>query len=349
MGPSDLLSGEHVLDREKPSTVATGTPMGTVRNRSGDLFKPSALRSYEQAMRLRVLPELGPVRLADIRRSDLQGFADRLLADELNASTIRGTLLPLRAVFRRAVSRGELAVNPCSGLDLPAVRGRRERFASPWEAEQLIAALRAEDRPVWTTAMYAGLRRGELKALRVEDVHLAAGLVRVERGWDDREGEIELKSRAGRRTVPIAAVLRDYLAEHLTRSHRAGADLMFGRTTVDPFNGKALQDRADTAWRNAKLERITLHECRHTFASLMIAAGVNAKALQTFMGHAEIATTLDRYGHLMPGSEEEAAGLLDTYLDAQRERAEEAARAAGGVHGEGLTGAPTGARVAHER
>ena len=57
-----------------------------------------------------------------------------------------------------------------------------------------------------------------------------------------------------------------------------------------------------------------MHECRHTFASLMIAAGVNAKALSTFMGHASITITLDRYGHLFPGSEEEAAGLLDAYL-----------------------------------
>jgi integrase len=61
----------------------------------------------------------------------------------------------------------------------------------------------------------------------------------------------------------------------------------------------------------------------------MIAAGVNAKALSTFMGHAKISTTLDLYGHLMPGSEGEAAGLLDAYLEAQRERVEEQARAAG--------------------
>jgi integrase len=60
------------------------------------------------------------------------------------------------------------------------------------------------------------------------------------------------------------------------------------------------------------------HECRHTYASLMIAAGVNAKALQTFMGHSSITETLDRYGHLMPGSEEEAAGLLDAFLDRAR-------------------------------
>jgi integrase len=95
---------------------------------------------------------------------------------------------------------------------------------------------------------------------------------------------------------------------------------------------------------DAQLDRLTPHEGRHTFASLMIAAGVNAKALSTFMGHAKIGITLDRYGHLMPGSEAEAAGLLDAYLTAQRERAEDAARAAGGE----LTGAPTGAALANE-
>ncbi|MGH2590387.1 MAG: hypothetical protein ACRDGW_06275, partial [Actinomycetota bacterium] len=63
-----------------------------------------------------------------------------------------------------------------------------------------------------------------------------------------------------------------------------------------------------------------------------------------FMGHANISITLDRYGHLMPGSVEEAAGLLDTYLTAQRDRAEERARAAGGER----TGAPTGARAASQ-
>ncbi len=58
----------------------------------------------------------------------------------------------------------------------------------------------------------------------------------------------------------------------------------------------------------------------------MIAAGVNAKALQTYMGHASVSITLDRYGHLMPGSEAEAASLLDAYLTAERKRADEAAR-----------------------
>ena len=68
------------------------------------------------------------------------------------------------------------------------------------------------------------------------------------------------------------------------------------------------------------------------------------------MGHANISITLDRYEDLMPGFwESEAAGLLDAYLAAQRRRDEEVARAAGGVQDLCLTGAPTGARVAHDR
>jgi len=57
-----------------------------------------------------------------------------------------------------------------------------------------------------------------------------------------------------------------------------------------------------------------LHEARHTFASLMIAAGVNAKALSCYMGHSSVTITYDRYGHLMPGNENESVALLDAYL-----------------------------------
>ncbi len=325
------------LRAPKPTTVRQaweawqeGATAGAVTNRSGQRYKPSSLRSYEQAMRLRVLPWFAQTRLADLGRPDLQEFVNALIAEGINPSTIQISLLPLRAIFRRAISLGQIGVNPCSGLELPAVRGRRERYASPEEAATLIAAVPERDRTIWATAMYGGLRRGELRALRVEDVDLANGIIRVERGWDPREGEIELKSRAGRRKVPISAVLRDFLDEYLRRVNRAGADLLFGRTAADPFIGEKLSERADEAWQAAGLDRITLHECRHTFASLMIAAHVNAKAVSTFMGHANISITLDRYGHLMPGSEAEAASLLDGYLAARRERAEEAVRAADG-------------------
>jgi integrase len=205
-----------------------------------------------------------------------------------------------------------VAVNPTRDLELPAVRSHRERIASPDEAAKLIAALLEGDRALWAVALYAGARRGELMALRWPKIDLAEGVIHLERGWDDKEGEIELKSRTSRRRVPIPAVLRDHLVEHRMRTE--GDGLVFGRTASDPFRPGAVTARADEAWKQAGLKRITLHECRHTFASLMIAAGVNAKALSTYMGHSSIKVTFDKYGHLMPGNEEEAAALLDAFL-----------------------------------
>jgi integrase len=62
------------------------------------------------------------------------------------------------------------------------------------------------------------------------------------------------------------------------------------------------------------MQRMTLHECRHTFASLAIASGVNAKTLQDIGGWSSIAIVFDRYGHLMPGARDVAAQLMDTYI-----------------------------------
>jgi integrase len=301
-----------------------GAKAGIVRNRSGDPYKPSTLRGYRQALKGRLLPLVGPVKLADLRRADVQRLVQRLQREGLDASTIRNVLMPLRAIYRQAIALDEVALNPVSGVQLPAVRGRRDRFASPTEATKLLAALPRPDRTIWATAIYTGLRRAELLALGVEDVDLATGLVSVHNSWDVKEaGLVGLKSRAARRRVPIPAVLRDELDEHIMGlAFKHG--FIFGRAAGEPFESSGLRQRADTLWRRAKLRRITLHECRHTYASLMIAAGVNAKALSTFMGHASITITLDRYGHLMPGSEDEAADLLDEYL----ERADDEARKA---------------------
>src|SRR5262249_2798276 len=230
----------------------------------------------------RILPELGAARLSNINRLDLQDLADRMLADGRDPSTIRNTFLPLRAIFRRAVARGEVAVNPTTGLELPAVRGRRERIASPDEAEQLIEALPESDRALWATAFYAGIRLGELRALRWTDVDLPAGVIHVRRAWDQKAGHIEPKSRAGLRDVPIPTVLRSYLAAHRLAA-ASDAGLVFGRRPTHPFNPATVNIRARKAWREAELAPIGLHEARPTYPSLMIAAGVHAKAPPTYL------------------------------------------------------------------
>lgn len=166
--------------------------------------------------------------------------------------------------------------------------------------------------------------------MRACDIDFEANLIAVERGWDQVEGVIEPKSRAGRRTVPLLAVLRSFLEDCLLRSGRSGEGLVFGRTTEEAFYASIVDGRAKRTWASANrrehevaeregrepvlLKRITLHECRHTFASLLIDSGANPKAIQQFMGHAKIQTTFDIYGHLLPGSHDEVRKRMDSYL-----------------------------------
>jgi integrase len=227
----------------------------------------------------------------------------------------------VRALYRRAVARGEVALNPTAGLQLPAVRGRRDRIASVTEADSLLAVLPDGDRAVWATAFFAGLRRGELMALDVKhafDANGVASTIAVERSYDPVAGEyITPKSHAGTRRVPVTQELRGCLGSHQLGLGRT-TGLLFGRTVTRPFDDRALKVRAERAWSQAGLTPITLHEARHTYASLLIAAGVNTKAISTYMGHASVTITLDCYGHLMPGNEAEAADRLDAYIARQR-------------------------------
>src|SRR5262249_28931428 len=155
-----------------------------------------------------VVPALGPVRISQLRRRDVQELlVDELVRRGLSGSRIRGVLNAFRAVLRRPLQADEIQVDPTDRLDLPTGERPRERAASPAEAAALLEALPAEDRALWATAFYAGLRRGELRALRWEDVDDAVSEIRVSRGWDDVEGEIAPKSEKGVRRVPVAGAL----------------------------------------------------------------------------------------------------------------------------------------------
>jgi integrase len=137
----------------------------------------------------------------------------------------------------------------------------------------------------------------------------------------------------------MPGVLRDALMDQRLGADNSSPDeLVFGGGEGKPFQAAVIYRRADRAWSNAGVDRLRLHQARHAYASFMIAAGVNAKALSSFMGHSSIKVTFDLYGHLMPGTEAEAAAMLDTYLGSQIEAGEQAARAAGMWEHHGVTG-----------
>ncbi|HEX3803604.1 MAG TPA: site-specific integrase [Solirubrobacteraceae bacterium] len=306
--------------RNAAGAFVTGMKDASVLDRAGKPYKPSTIRNYEGWLDRYVLPELGDKKLSDVRRADVQDLVDKLIGSGLAGSTVRNALDPFRRIMHRALRRDVITIDPTDGIDWPSASKNRDRVASPTEAAALIAAVPESDRALWATAMYAGLRAGELRALRAGCVDLDAGVIHVVAGWDDQEGEIEVKSRAGVRTVPIIAELRPILIAHLMATGRRGRPdaLVFGRTDTDPFLRSTPRNRARKAWTDAKLDPITLHECRHTYASTMVAAGVDPGEVMRRMVHSTVAMTLDRYTHGIKGNEADTAEKMQSFIERSR-------------------------------
>lgn len=319
--------------------LIAGMRDGSVFDRSGRAYRPSTIRNYEADVRRWLIPALASFRLRELRRSDVQALIDRMHADGLAGSTIRNKIEPLRVLYRRAVQDEEVTTNPTTHLRLPALATSARRIADPARAAILLDALPDSERALWATAFYAGLRIGELRALRWRSVDFDAGLIRVDAGWDDYDGEQDTKTAAGKRTVPLVGRLRAELARHKLATGRSDDDLCFGETPTTAFVRSTIRSRALRAWgwrfvpnpdprarpkqiwikgHSDALDPLQPHEARHTCASYLAAAGLTHKEVQTAMGHADIRTTLNLYAKAVPGWERDAAAKIDAYLDGAR-------------------------------
>ena len=298
------------------AALVAGMRSGAIVGRSGTRYKPSTIRSYERALRLRINPTLGHRRVSDLTRRDVQALVEDMNGAGAEPSTVLNALDPLRVIMRRSVRNGERVTDPTDGLDLPRPRGRRERVAAREEAAALISSLPDGQQALWAAAFYGGLRRGELRALRWSDVDLASqpAEIRVRRTWDDYEAEVDAKSEAALRTVPLTGKLRTCIVEHGLRTRRGGDDLVFGRTDALPFVPSTVGNRARKAWKAAGLTRLTPHEARHCAASYLIEAGLDDLQLTATIGHSDSRTTKRIYGHLFPDSSATIAAKLDAYL-----------------------------------
>ena len=306
--------------REAAESWLEQAERGEVLSRYRRPYKPSVLRGYRADLEHYVFPEFGAMRLADVTADDFQALVDRLVGAGFSGSKVRNVLVPCQALYRR--HRRQVLVDPTDGIDLPEPGGRRERALSPATATASLAALPDEQQALWATAFYAGLRRGELRGLRACDV--GDDSISVERGWDDYEGPVDPKSRAGVRRVPIPATLRTMLDEQLERTGRVGGELLFGRTPNAPFTPSHVQDSADGVWAVAAIgaflrgesttvERVTLHECRHSYSTFLDAAGISETRADRYMGHSN-PSVANRYRHQLEGQLAEDAARLDEYL-----------------------------------
>lgn len=298
-----------------------GIETGAVLSRRGLRYDAETLAGYRRALEKYVLPELGRRKFTDIEAHDVQTLVGQLNVSGLSGRTIRNVLVPLAALYRH--HRHTVRLNPVHDLDLPKPRIKRRRVVSPEAGRALLEALPAGVREVYAAALYAGLRRAELRALRWEDVR--ANTLVVSRAFDDVSKEIvplKWKDDGEERVVPLIEPLRAELA----KIERRPDGFVFGQ-----FTPNTVRRQAQRAWATAavcaffrrelpggiEVEALDLHECRHTFSTWLDASGVSQSRADRYMGHAKQDVS-EMYRHLTPEVLADDATRLEAYLGAER-------------------------------
>jgi integrase len=277
-------------------------------------IRPNTYRAYEQALRLRVLPDLGDTPLSDLNRPQLKVWFVRLLG-QFKSSTAGHAVVTIHALLQSAVEDEVLPKNPATGLRR-ALRGvsKSRTRRPPLTREQLSALLEAARRdpdtyPHVVLLAYTGLRAGEAIGLQWGDVDFSKRTIRIERQVHQYGEVAPVKTVTGSGVIPMASQLsrvlwmvrtqREMLEEKWRVPHSPWIlfpDLNDG--TSGNSARKILTGCVKRALKRAGLPMtFSPHSLRHTVATLLLEEGVDLKFIQNLLRHSSISITADTYGH----------------------------------------------------
>ena len=268
--------------------------------------KASGIAGKEGVLRTHLLPQFGERRLDQIRDEDIQRLKSQLAAKA--ASTVNNALTCLSTMLRVALEWRVIAEMPCRIKLLKVVRGPGRFFDFDQYARLVAAAAKIDPRAhiMMLLGGDAGLRRGEMIALRYDDLDLALGITHVARSiW---KGVEDYPKGAQSRPVNMTAALRAAIKAH---RHLRSPRVLCTNDGTD-VTAKTLRTWMAAAERRANLPPTGgVHKLRHTFFSHLAMRGAPAKAIQELAGHKSLSTTL-QYMHLSPAARQSAIQLLDT-------------------------------------
>ena len=261
-------------------------------------LKHGTLSDYESYLRVHLLPTFGPMPLDEISPDDIDAFIALKRREGKATKSVLNYLGLMSAILGHGMKRGWCATNVVAAIDKPLDRRTTEiRYLNKQELEALLAAVPPTERGqvervLYLTAAMTGLRRGELLALRWQDVDPNAGVIRVRRTYT--RGHFGApKTRRSSRAVPLAARVRHDLERHRGRRRwNQDQDLVFAHpNTGRVLEPSRLRKRFQAAARRAGLRPVRFHDLRHTFGTRMAAAGEPLRAVQEWLGHSDYRTT----------------------------------------------------------
>lgn len=290
-------------------------------------LRPSTRARDQSYAKNHVLPTFGSMPLAGIDHLTVSAWVADLTSAGLAPATVHKCAQVLSKALREAVDGGLIKSNPAEKVRLPTIERQEMMFLTVDQVAALAAAMDDRYRALVLLGAYGGLRLGEMTGLRVGRVDLPNRRVDVQEILVEVRGEITTgppKTRAGHRSVPIPRIVADALLDHVdgrgadelvfTSPHGAPMRAsLFRRRFFQPAAVKAglgVMVRDDDTGRT-RYEGLRIHDLRHTAVALWIAAGASPSEIKRRAGHTSTSVVLDRYGHLLPGSEDAVTDALD--------------------------------------
>ena len=294
-------------------------------NSAKSSLQESTSYQYELTVRNHIIPNIGHIRLKDLRLITIEGFYGQLLESGIGVRTVRYVHAVLHKALEKAVNYGYIIRNPAHGANLPKYTHAEMNVLDATQVTQfLIAARGSKYEALYYLAIHTGMRQGELFGLQWSDLQWNSGNLHVQRqvrrvpkhGWKFGNP----KTKAGRRTIKLGEGTLNILRQHreLQKILKKFAgdrwqenDLIFPSSTGTPGDPSNLRKDFLMVLEKTGVQKIRFHDLRHTAASLMLNNGVPPIVVSKILGHAKPSTTLDVYGHLYTEMQTEAAMVMD--------------------------------------
>ena len=322
------LTGDYIDPRTGRITIGT-LAARWLGNRSG--LTPSTVVNTESAYNAHVAEHWAHRAAGDIKPSDVRAWVSGLEKAGVGTATIEKALGVLRQILEAADEDNIIANNPCDRIKAPRRRHNQRGYLTHQQVHELSAEVATHPQVILFLA-YTGLRWGEMAALKVRSFDMLRRRIHITEALSEVHGAIvwgNVKNHE-RRTVPYPAFLADQLAPLMAGKSRD--DIVFTgelgeilrvsnyrpriyNLAVARCKGRSIRQRQAEEKRGTavtpEFPTVTVHDLRHTAASLAISAGANVKAVQTMLGHKSAAMTLDTYADLFPDDLEAVAAALD--------------------------------------
>lgn len=312
----EVSRGFHTADSETV-TIREAADLWVKRAEAEGLER-ATVQAYRGLARLHVVPLLGPTKLSRLTRPMVESFRDDLVATRSRAMASKG-VRALSSILAEAMRRGLVGQNVAADVKVSRPSRDRARVEIP-SREDIRAMLDAADedfKPMLLTAVFTGLRASELRGLRWQDIDLKGATISVVQRADQWGTIARPKSAAGHRTVPIPAAVVQVLREWRLRCPKGPLGLAFPDREGGVQNHKnLLVRRYYPTQKRAKLaRRYSFHALRHAAASSFIKQRVDLKRLSGWLGHSTVTLTIDRYGHLLQDTQQDAAIMAAAQAD----------------------------------